>query len=264
MSPVTLTNRAREIGPYEYVRVTIDGIEHVSSIMSKVTQDKCLVIASAGLDSTTVIGLQKEKYDVVDLVHFTYGCKAQEKELDRIKKIAEYYGSKLYIIDLSLAFNNIESTLFNDEDNIVDGILGTEIAMEWIPSRNLVFLSHAIALAESKGYNIVSTGVNLEESGAYPDNEENMFIKMNDVLFNAVNWNKSVRIENPLSNDMKYDIVRRGLELNVPFYLTWSCYRNGDKICKSCAPCRMRRVAFERNGMMDPLLFIKEENQIKQ
>jgi len=258
-------NKPLEVGPYEMIRLTSAGVSGRMSLIPEVnTKDqKCLVIASAGLDSTTVIGIQKLKYQTVDLLHFTYGCKAESRELDRIKKIAQYYNCKLHIINMTSLYKNIGgSTLLDPDSKIASGIKGTEKAMEWVPARNTVMLSVAIAFTESHKYDVISTGVNLEESGSYSDNEENFFIKFNKLMGNVTNMGNHVIIENPLKNCMKHDIVRIGLRLKVPYHLTWSCYESGsdgksDKgthICGNCGPCYMRRIAFERNGKVDPLI----------
>lgn len=245
-------NRAKEVEAYSKLEIRKDNLIE-TPFMTLKSPEKCLVIASPGLDSTTVIGMQKLKYSVVDLIHFTYGCRAEKNEVVRIKKIAKYYNSKLYIVDLKRVFGQIGgSTLLSDTDEIVEGIKGSRKAYEWVPARNTIFLSVAIAFAESHNYDVISLGTNLEESGAYPDNEENYFIKVNESIHNIINKNKHIIIENPLRNMMKHDIVKKGIEIGVPYKYTWSCYRNGKIPCGKCASCYMRKIAFERNSVEDP------------
>lgn len=89
---------------------------------------------------------------------------------------------------------------------------------------------------------------------SYPDNE-NQFIKdFNSCLYGAVQNGKYVDIETPVGNLMKHEIVQFGNQYNAPFQYTWSCYKDGEFPCHDCGPCYMREKAFERNGLVDPLI----------
>lgn len=92
LNPVITINQPSEVGPNGYVELNDCGVKVFSS--SDFIGNRCLVVASSGLDSTTVIAIQKQKYAVVDLVHFTYGCRAEKCELNRIRKIADWYECK--------------------------------------------------------------------------------------------------------------------------------------------------------------------------
>jgi len=145
------------------------------------------------------------------------------------------------------------SPLLNDSV-IATGEAGAEFAHEWVPARNLLMIAHAVAYAEANGYTYIALGNNLEESGAYPDNEEEFTKLLNDSLAYAVHDGGHVQLMAPVGNLMKHEIVKLGLELGVPYELTWSCYKGGVKHCGNCGPCFMRKTAFERNGTTDPAL----------
>ncbi len=114
-------------------------------------------------------------------------------------------------------------------------------------------LSILTAWAETNEYGYIAFGGNLEESGAYPDNEQEFGRRFNNILPYATQNGIKVELLQPVSNLMKHEIVKMGNEYKVPWELTWSCYSNKDKHCNSCAPCFMRKTAFERNGMTDPV-----------
>jgi 7-cyano-7-deazaguanine synthase len=146
-------------------------------------------------------------------------------------------------------YDKSDSPLLRDDSNIAGGEEGAEFAHEWVPARNIVMLSIATAYAEAKGFDYIVLGNNLEEAGAYPDNEPEFINRFNDLLPFAVGDGKRVRVVMPVGNLMKHEIVDLGHRLGAPLDLTWSCYRAGDKHCGTCGPCFMRRTAFEINNL---------------
>ena len=91
----------------------------------------------------------------------------------------------------------------------------------------------------------------MEESGAYPDNEEQFIIDFNNLLYGAVNNGFKVEIVSPLGGLMKKEIVEFGKRWGSPISLSWSCYNGGDIHCGECGPCYMRKQAFKRSGVLD-------------
>ncbi len=111
---------------------------------------------------------------------------------------------------------------------------------------------------EAQGYDVVALGNNLEEAGAYPDNEMIFVQKLNEVLPYATNLNRRVRLEMPVGNLMKHEIVKLGVEIGSPLSLTWSCYEGGLNHCGKCGPCYMRRKGFQINGWQDVVTYTNE------
>lgn len=223
--------------------------------------DRALVICSGGLDSTAVAAYAKTMHKEITLLHFQYGCIAETKELQAIKAISQDLKCDYAVIKMDYKFAG-NSKLFGDSSKISSGIKGAEYAHEWVPARNLIMLSMAVGYAESNGYGHIYLGTNLEEGGAYPDNE-NQFIKdFASCLYGAVQNGKKIDIHTPVGNLMKHEIVAFGNKYHAPFQHTWSCYKNEEKPCGVCGPCFMRRTAFKRNGLKDPLeypTFIKND-----
>ena len=210
-------------------------------------QARALVVASGGLDSTVAAQVCKNQGMDVTLINFQYGCRAESNELKAIRNIATDMDVPLVLFPIPI-YDPKDSPLFNVEAEIAGGEAGAEFAHEWVPARNLVMLSVATAYAEANGFDYIVLGNNLEEAGAYPDNEPEFINRFNQVLPFAVGDGKRVRVRMPVGNLMKHEIVALGLEQGAPLQHTWSCYRNGEHHCGTCGPCMMRKTAFEINN----------------
>ncbi len=257
--PRGVTGRAPEMfGPYEYGIFGADGrcfsTRHLRSISLK---NKTLVVCSSGLDSTVAAQVCKNRGDDVTLIHFQYGSRAEGPELRAIYSIAEHMKVPLVVKHIPI-YSQEDSNLLNPVCDIAGGEAGAEYAHEWVPARNLVMLAIATAYAEAKGFNIIVLGNNLEEAGAYPDNEPEFIDRFNDILPFAVGDGKIVKVEMPVGNLMKHEIVALGLKEKAPMHLTWSCYKNGSLHCGLCGPCFMRRKAFEINGAEEVIEYASE------
>ena len=253
-----------EIKPYTITEITLNRNNNINVYtysFAPLPHKTALVVVSGGLDSVTVAYyLRSQKYDIT-LLHFNYQQQATSAELLAVKSLARDLSCPLITLDSSI-FQFMPSTLTTQGtiNKTRTGMDGAEFAHEWVPARNLIFLSIAVGIAESRGISFIALGNNLEESGAYPDNEMIFIRKLNEVLPFATQVNKSVQILQPLGNLMKHEIVKLGLQLGIPYEKTWSCYEPGvekhGKLqpCNACGPCYMRRVAFEINNTKDPLL----------
>jgi 7-cyano-7-deazaguanine synthase len=217
---------------------------------------RALVIASGGLDSTTVASqMLAEGYDVT-LLHFSYRHRSEDSERAAVEKISNRLGVPLLVADTDvydmiggsalLAGNGDAAS--EEAAAIAGGEEGAEFAHEWVPARNLLMLSVATGIAEAQGYDVLALGNNLEEAGAFPDNEMAFIDCFADVLPYATAADAHVDVSMPVGNLMKHEIVGRGLDLGAPLDLTWSCYEDGELHCGECGPCFMRKTAFRING----------------
>lgn len=262
---VVFSSYANHLEEYDNVKrvppYSILDTENWSNIpIERYQSNKALVICSGGLDSTAVAAYAMDKHDEVTLIHYCYGCIAESKETECVKKICDYFNElypnkkcNLSYVPIDMSFMNKNSALFKTEDDIHKGVEGSEYAYEWVPARNLIMLSLAVGYAEANDIGHIYLGTNLEESGAYPDNE-NQFIKdFDNCLWGAVQNGVKVQVHTPVGNLMKHEIVAFGNKYKAPFQYTWSCYKKGEIPCGECGPCFMRRTAFRRNGLEDPL-----------
>lgn len=244
--------QSSRVPPYTVMELTSGACAKIETC----TPNKALVIASAGLDSTVCASIACVTHgsESVTLLHFNYGCHATNPETERIKTIAKALQCNLVILPLGCPEMFAGSALTEGSpDSIAESSAGAEYAHEWVPARNLLMIASATAYAEAHGFGHIYLGTNLEEGGAYPDNEQQFIVDMQHALERATNEGYQIQLHAPLGNKMKHEIVRIGTQLKTPFALTWSCYRGGETHCGHCGPCFMRRVAFERNGMKDPV-----------
>lgn len=219
---------------------------------------KALVVLSGGLDSTVALAKCMLHYGEVTAVHFKYGARPADKEAEAVEAIAAHYGITCVTLPLGnpRIYNHETSNLLNPEVEIAGGEAGAEFAHEWVPARNLLMLATATAYAEAHGYHIIALGNNMEEAGAYPDNEPELYERFNALLDFAIGAGKQLRVIQPVGNLMKHEIVQQGLALQAPLHLTWSCYHKGALHCGKCGPCYMRRKAFAINKADEVITYL--------
>ena len=244
-------------GAIEYINLR----EHSAfrSTYAPPVEPRALVVCSGGLDSVTVAAMVAQTMPV-DLLHITYGARAEAREVEAVKAVAESEGYGLRFIDLTPVFAAIgNSRLTGTWEGSAAGVEGAEYALEWVPARNTILLAAATGIAEGHGYSYLVLGNNLEESGAYPDNEQEFIGRFNDLLPFAVADGKKVQILEPVGGFTKREIVEAALDLGAPIDRTWSCYDGGERHCGDCGPCFMRRTAFDMLGADDPISYEADE-----
>ena len=206
---------------------------------------KALVLSSGGVDSSTCLALAADKLgkDNVISLSMYYGQK-HDRELKAAKQLAAH--SSL----LKNSDKNIPSGSYSLQQIENDG----KPVSTYVPFRNGLFLSCAASIALSKECEIIYYGAHSDDvaGDAYPD----CSTAFNDAINKAIyeGSGRQLRVEAPFLNLNKADVVKKGLELEVPFELTWSCYEGGEKPCEACATCIDRAKAFELNGVEDPAI----------
>lgn len=241
--------------PEEYYPIMVDPYTvnefdltvRTKSSLYRTHNKRALVVCSGGMDSVVAATIMKRIGYEIRLLHFQYGCRAETKELDAVINVARDLDCSYKVMPINI-YDKSDSRLFDSDATVAGGEEGAEFAHEWVPARNLVMLSIATAYAEANNYSLIVLGNNLEEAGAYPDNEPEFIHKFNHMLPFAVADGKQVQVIMPVGNLMKPEIVKHGIELGAPLEHTWSCYRQGEKHCGKCGPCFMRKKAFSING----------------
>ena len=212
--------------------------------------NKCVVICSGGLDSTTAATHARyvDGHNPI-LLHFLYGCRAESREVEAVKRIADFLKCECIFADLIWLKQLGGSRLTNSKAPIAGPIEGAEYPHEWVPARNLVMIAHAAAFCDVHGIGKIYMGLNLEESAVYPDNTVEFYERLNMILPLATLVRPE--IEMPLARMMKWQIVKHAHEIDAPIHLSWSCYVSGALHCGSCGPCYMRRTAHRMLGIQD-------------
>ena len=225
---------------------------------------KTTVLLSGGVDSTTCLAIAIKKFgrENVVAVSIFYGQR-HAKELSCAKKIADYYGVNHYEFDAAQVMSYSDSALMNiSKKNLEQTTYGEQVKKKprvdtYVPFRNGLMLSMAASFTDSifKGDDAeIFIGVHQDDSAvnAYADCSENFIRAMNEAI-NIGTYGK-IKIVAPFLGMTKTDVVKIGLELNVPYELTWSCYERGEIPCGKCATCLDRAAAFAANGIDDPAL----------
>ncbi|MCI7803507.1 MAG: 7-cyano-7-deazaguanine synthase QueC [Oscillospiraceae bacterium] len=224
---------------------------------------KALVLFSGGVDSTTCLGLAVKKYGKENVValSISYGQK-HSKEIEAAKAAAEYYGVEKINLDLSLIFQFSDCSLLKNSSGEIPHESYSEQLKKtdgspvstYVPFRNGLFLSSAASIALSKDCGVIYYGAHSDDAAgnAYPDCSAVFNDAMNTAIYEGSG--RQIKIEAPFVGMTKAEVVKTGLELGVPYELTWSCYEGGEKPCGVCGTCIDRAKAFELNGVEDPAL----------
>ena len=243
-----------QLPPYHLAEIDGEtGEIHLQDLSPRIHNHRALVICSGGLDSTTAAcWTQLQGYEVT-LLHFLYGCRAQEREVAAIRAIAAAMKCDYRLENLNWLGQLGGSPLTDPSLPIAPGETGAEYAHEWVPARNLVFMAMAAALCDRFGYDTLVLGLNLEEGGAYPDNTVEFYEAIDHVC--DIGTMSRPRILSPLGNLVKHQIARLALDIDAPVHLSWSCYNGGEYHCGRCGPCYMRGTAFHMIGAEDPVRY---------
>jgi 7-cyano-7-deazaguanine synthase len=216
-------------------------------------EKKAVVLLSGGLDSATVLAMATSSGFQCHALSVNYGQR-HSSELLAAEKVSRANSATLKIIELDLrAFGG--SALTADID--VPEEEGEGIPITYVPARNTIMLSLALAWAEVLGANDIFIGVNAVDYSGYPDCRPE-FIKAYEVMANLATKagveGNHLTIHTPLLDITKAEIIRQGTKLGVDYALTVSCYQADEqgRACRVCDSCRIRAAGFESAGVVDP------------
>ena len=224
---------------------------------------KALVLSSGGVDSTTCLALAISEYgkENVTALALSYGQK-HSKEIESARKVAAFYGVELLEMDLSRIFTYSNCSLLqHSTEEIPEESYAYQISQTdgkpvstYVPFRNGLFLSCAASIALSKECSVIYYGAHSDDAAgnAYPDCSQAFQDAMNAAIYEGSG--RQCKIIAPFVGLTKADVVKKGLELGVPYELTWSCYEGGSRPCGKCATCIDRQKAFEANHVKDPAI----------
>ncbi len=221
-----------------------------------------VVLLSGGLDSATVLALAVAEGYRLHAMSFAYGQK-HRIEINSARKIAEYYKIKDHIVVSIPGFLFSGSALSAESGEDVpknrEIIPEIDIPATYVPARNILFLSYALAYAEKIGAEAIFIGVNAVDYSGYPDCRPEFieaFQKAANIGTKA-GIERGVRILTPLISMKKSEIITLGTKLGVDYSLTHSCYDPDDNgaSCGACDSCLIRRRGFIEAGVPDPTVY---------
>ena len=220
---------------------------------------KAIVLLSGGLDSTVCMAVARDQGFEPLPISFNYQQR-HAREVECARKVAEFYNvSRHLVIDTNMAAIG-GSALTDAAVGVPSGdVTRQDIPVTYVPARNLIFLSYALGYAEVTGADHIFIGVNALDYSGYPDCRPEfiqLFQQLADYSTKAsVADGRKIKIETPLIQLSKQEIVKLGVRLAAPLELTTSCYRGGDVACGTCDSCLLRLKGFAEAGLTDPIAY---------
>ncbi|MCH4248242.1 MAG: 7-cyano-7-deazaguanine synthase QueC [Acinetobacter populi] len=218
---------------------------------------KAVVLLSGGLDSSTCLAWAAAHYDCY-AISFMYGQRSTS-ELKAAQTLAQQFALEHRIINIDLG--NIGGSALTDHNLDVPEQLQDGIPITYVPARNTIFLSYALALAEVKEAEAIVIGVNAVDYSGYPDCRPeyiDAFTKMANLATKAGIEGHPIKIETPLLHLSKANIIQLGLKHGLDYSQTVSCYQADDqgRACGKCDSCRLRHQGFIEANVADPTRYI--------
>jgi len=223
---------------------------------------RAVVVLSGGMDSTVCAALATRDHGAaaVAALHVDYGQRTEAREREAFEAICNRLGIARRLVVRNQALSQIGGSALTDAQIAVPEAgaeIGTHVPITYVPFRNAHFLSVAVSWAEVLGAETIYIGAVQQDSSGYPDCRPEYYDAFNEVIRRGTK-NGNIRIETPLIDLKKAEIVQLGLELAAPFDLTWSCYSREDSACGACESCVLRLRAFAAAGSEDPIPYLPQ------
>lgn len=230
-------------------------------------REKVVVCLSGGMDSTVCAALAARDFDAYAL-HFSYGQRTEGRELQSARAVADLLHFKAFLQLRMDLFRQIGGSALTDSaiavpqaqlDEVQDSSerTGSDVPVTYVPFRNAHFLAAAVSWAEVLGARTVYIGAVEQDSSGYPDCRPAYYYAFNALVRQGTR-DGNIRVETPLIQMRKRDIVALGVELCAPLHVSWSCYSGEDFACGVCESCVLRLRAFREAGAVDPIPYLSQ------
>ena len=216
------------------------------------SKPKAVVLLSGGMDScvTTAIAAQECR---LAALHISYGQLTEARERRAFEQIADFYQITERLRAEQSYLRRIGGSALTDPSIALRGadLEAAEIPASYVPFRNAHFLAAAVSWAETIGAGRIYIGAVEADSSGYPDCRPGYYQIYNRLIAAGTRPETRIEIVTPLITLRKQEIVKKGIELDAPFHLSWSCYRSEEMACGRCDSCALRLRAFEQAGEED-------------
>lgn len=217
---------------------------------------KAVVLLSGGLDSATILYDAMRQGFRPECLIFSYGQR-HRKEIGHAKRIAKRAKCPYKLVNIALPWQG--SSLLDRSMRLPtrSKIDPKHIPSTYVPARNIIFLSFAASYAEAIAAKAVFIGANAIDYSGYPDCRPQFFKSFERLIkcgMKAGVEGRQIKIVAPLVHKTKAQIIRLGSRMNVPYELTWSCYKGAHRPCGVCESCRLRAKGFQEAGVKDPIM----------
>jgi 7-cyano-7-deazaguanine synthase len=212
-----------------------------------------VLILSGGVDSTTLLYKMLEEGYLVEALTFNY-AQRHKKEIDCAAAIARRLNITHKIVDLSSVASLLGDSALLGGKEVPDCHYTEEAARKTVvPNRNMIMLSVAAGYAEAREIPQLFYAAHKNDRTIYPDCRPEFVQALRPAILLGTAWHP-VKLQAPFVDMSKAEIVRIGLQMQVPYEMTWSCYKGEQRPCRTCPTCVEREEAFAANGCADPLL----------
>lgn len=216
---------------------------------------KAIVLVSGGMDSCVTAAIAAAENDELAFLHVSYGQRTEARERKAFNDIADHYGV-VKRMDVSIEYlAKIGGSSLTDENIAVTeaDLESNEIPTSYVPFRNANMLAIGTSWTEVIGANAIYIGAVAEDSSGYPDCRVEFYQAFQNTINTGTKPGTHIQIRTPIIELSKAEIVKKGIELNAPLHLTWSCYRNEELACGTCDSCALRLRGFAQAGVIDPI-----------
>lgn len=213
-----------------------------------------VIAVSGGLDSCVTAAIAIKEYEPA-LVHFNYGQRTEKRELKAFNDISNFFEAKKRMVFNLSHFSKIGGSSLTDKkiEFTKANLISKEIPSSYVPFRNANILAACVSWAEILDAKAIFIGAVFEDSSGYPDCKPSFFEAFEKVTSIGTKPETEIKIITPIIHLNKAEIIKKGVELNAPFHLTWSCYKNEDEACGVCDSCALRLRGFQQAGIDDPI-----------
>ena len=217
-----------------------------------------IALISGGMDSCVAAAIASNESDELAFLHVSYGQLTEARERKAFNDIADHYG-----VDKRLDIS-IEHLAKIGGSSLTDGAIAVteadldskDIPTSYVPFRNANMLAIAVSWAEVIGATSIYIGAVAEDSSGYPDCRPEFFTAFQQTIDAGTKPGTRIEVRTPIIHLSKAEIVKKGIELNAPLHLTWSCYRSDELACGTCDSCALRLRGFAQAGEPDPIAYL--------
>lgn len=227
----------------------------------RVKKELAIVLVSGGMDSALTAAYAAKKYDLAFL-HINYGQKTEKRELKAFNGIARNYKvKKRLVVDIrylrEIGGSSLTDTHIKIEKANLKKAALKIVPNSYVPFRNANILAIATSWAEVIGAKHIYIGAVEEDSSGYPDCRKDFFDAYNKMIEKGTKPETKIKIETPIINLSKKEIVLQSVKMKSPIHLTWSCYKSNTKACGECDSCALRLRGFQLAKIEDPITYEK-------
>lgn len=216
---------------------------------------KAVIALSGGMDSCVTAAIAKQEFDELYALHANYGQRTLNRELKAFNDVADYFGMKKKLVADFAHLVEIGGSSLTDKNIDVSkaDLSNKNIPSSYVPFRNSNILSACVSWAEVLNTQAIFIGAVYEDSSGYPDCRPEYFSAFEKMIDLGTKPGTKIKIITPVIHFSKEEIIKKGIELNAPFHLTWSCYKDEEIACGICDSCALRLSGFQKAGVEDPI-----------